>query len=349
MAKIDIAKIIAQMQKAQSDANAANESRYTQGLSELTGARTTLQGLYDQAQSMVQGLGQSAITDANRSSTRAGAATRQQLISSGLGNTTIVGSMMRGNEEDRQRAMERINEQQASMRAGLATQRAGAQMGASGSIADFIAARNDVGPDPGLYSSLIQAAAAGQEATKPTTVFGGLGPNARAGLDAFGDPMGRYGGGGSGGGSGGGDIFGGGSGGGGGGGGGSARYIPPRSGGGGLSTGGPTSSWGPGGTGGISGAIGGGGLSTGGSSSSYAPSYDTGLATAWGPRPEIGGAAPISAAPRSPQPITAGPQIPRPASMGEAVKPPKTYDEYVKRVGRRNAVSPMYWSKVHRG
>lgn len=243
LTNINIADLIKQIQDAQKKANAANEARYQQGLTELGTGRTAMQGLYDKAAAASAGIGQQAAQDVDMGAYRQGAQTRQNLISSGLGNTTIMGSMMRGVEEDRNRAMRGVEEAKAGREMGLSTQRAGAEMGASGGIADFIAARNDLAPDSSLYASLIQQAAAAGTG-KPVVVNAGLGANARAGLDAFGQKMG----GGSSSGSGGGLNMGGGGGGGGGGAPGTVTYGGGRT----PMTGTDTGSYGP-----ISSAMGG--------------------------------------------------------------------------------------------
>jgi len=217
---INISDIIRQLQEAQTAANAANEARYQQGLATLTGGRQTLQNLYGQAGSLIGEVGKSAIEDISRGAVRQGGQTRQDLITSGLANTTIAGAMARGVEEDRRRSMRQVEEDQARLRSGLATQQAGAEMGAAGGIADFIASRSDVAPDMSIYSSLIQAASAQEGAPSrqnPITVRT-MGANARAGLDAFGRPLGRFSSGGGGGAGGGGGFANIGQGGGGGGG-----------------------------------------------------------------------------------------------------------------------------------
>ncbi len=234
---VNIADIIKQLQKAQSKANKANIARYEAGLKELGGGRETLRSLYSQAGDLSSVIGRQATQDISRGAQRGQAMGMQQLISSGLGNTTITGAMMRGVEEDRRRAMQGVEEQKAQQQMGLMTQQAGQEFGMSGTIADFIGARSDVGPDMGQYGNLIQQAAAAGDTSKPITTFGGLGPMARAGLDAFGQPLGSK--------------FGGGGAGGGGAGGGGAG------GGGGLSTGGTPGSFGPSGQ---AGAGGGGGM-----------------------------------------------------------------------------------------
>lgn len=186
-----IADYIKQLQAGQASANAANEKRYQAGMKELRSGQTAMQGLYDKAGVDIASLGETARLDTNIAADRAQAQGQQGLISSGLFNTTMGANLSRGVESDRARQLGRISESQAGQRAGLATQRAGAEMGASGGISDFIAGRYDTGPDPGIYAGLIQAAAAGEN-NRPINVYGGMGPNASAGLDAFGNTP-RYG------------------------------------------------------------------------------------------------------------------------------------------------------------
>lgn len=200
---VDFSSLLQQLQRSQNQANKANEARYQAGLAELSGSRDLMRSLYEQAGTTLSGLGESAKTDIEMGAQRALGAGRQSLISSGLGNTTIAAGLPRGVEEDRRRSMERVEEGQAQQRVGLMTQQAGAEMGGAGQIADFISARQDRGPDMGLYANLLASMAAGQAASQPITQSAGLGANARAGLDAFGQPLGKYsgGGGGSGGGA----------------------------------------------------------------------------------------------------------------------------------------------------
>ncbi len=190
---ISIADIIKQLTKAQASANKANIARYEAGLGELGAGRETLRGLYSQAGDLSSIIGRQAAQDVNRGAQRGQAVGLQNLISSGLGNTTITGAMMRGVEEDRRRGMQAVEEGKAGRQMGLLTQQAGQEFGMSGTIADFMASRSDIGPDMGQYANLIQQAAAAGDTSKPMSTFGGLGPNARAGLNAFGQPMGQFG------------------------------------------------------------------------------------------------------------------------------------------------------------
>lgn len=159
-ATFSIADIIKQLQAAQNQANDANIQRYNEGLAELNSGRASMRQYYEKAQGLVQDIGASALQDVERGSERAFAQGRQSLISSGLSNTTLTANLARGTEEDRQRAALRVEEQVAQQQAGIAQNRAGAELGASGGIASFIANRNDVGPDIGQYAGLIRDAAA---------------------------------------------------------------------------------------------------------------------------------------------------------------------------------------------
>ncbi|KKK68935.1 hypothetical protein LCGC14_2939090, partial [marine sediment metagenome] len=140
---VNIADIIKQLEKSRARANKENIARYGAGLKELGGGRETLRGLYSQADDLSSIIGRQAAQDVNRGAQRGQAMGIQNLISSGLGNTTITGAMMRGVEEDRRRAMQGVEEQKAQQQMGLLTQQAGQEFGMSGTIADFMASRSD--------------------------------------------------------------------------------------------------------------------------------------------------------------------------------------------------------------
>lgn len=159
--------------KKMDEANAANLKRYSQGLSTLRGSLSRTRDLYGQANQAIQGIGTTAMSDVNRGAQRALAQGRQGLISSGLGNSTITGSLYRGVEEDRRRAMGRVEENMAGLRAGALQQQAGAEAAGNAGIANFIAARNDIGPDLGLLASLQQQASRANAATGGTGGTGG--------------------------------------------------------------------------------------------------------------------------------------------------------------------------------
>lgn len=188
--KLNIADIIKQLQKQQDKANKANLERYGQGLGELTGTRGTMRGLYDQAGEGLGLVGRQATQDIDRGALRSMATGRQQLISSGLGNTTIQGNLLRAVEEDRRRAMQGVEEQQGVARMGLSERRAGMEGGAGGSIASFIANRNDIAPDLGAWGSLIQAGQAGAN-SQPVSANAGLGSSWAGGRNTFTDPTGN--------------------------------------------------------------------------------------------------------------------------------------------------------------
>lgn len=158
--KLDLKSIITSLQAAQNKANDVNIARYNKGLGELQTGRESMRQYYAQAGEELQNVGQTAIADIQQGSERALAAGQQSLITSGLTNTTVAANLPRGVEADRRRAMLGAEEQQSIMRSGLFQGQAGAEMGASGNIAQFIASRSDTGPDLGYYSSLIQAASA---------------------------------------------------------------------------------------------------------------------------------------------------------------------------------------------
>lgn len=180
-----IADIISQLESAQKKANDANLARYNQGLQELETGRESMRNYFAQANSLIQDIGASAVEDISRGAQRSFAQNKQHLISAGLHNTTIMGSLIRGTEEDRRREMERVEEQRRVALGGLAERQASAELGASGNIAQFIAARSDVGPDIGQYAGLIQQAAAAPQGKVQARIGAGGGGVAGAGSPGF--------------------------------------------------------------------------------------------------------------------------------------------------------------------
>lgn len=185
---INLGSVIDQLEEARAEANEANKRRYRQGLQSLRQGRQQLRQFYDTAAQRIEGIGGAATEEVDRSARRNFASGRQGLISSGLGNTTIQSSLQRGVEDDRQRQLRAVDEQRQTALSGVAERRAAAEFQTAGAITDFIAAREDQGPNVGLYSSLIEKAN-----SRPKTVHMGLSANARAGRDAFGKPLGQFG------------------------------------------------------------------------------------------------------------------------------------------------------------
>jgi hypothetical protein len=115
--------IVKQLQAAQDKANKANESRYQDIL-----------GLYGN-------LGQAGLARIGQQETQAQAKGTQDLISRGLGNTTITSAISRGIASDAELARQQLQESVAMQKAGVMER------------------RTDQGPDLGLYASLLQQAA----------------------------------------------------------------------------------------------------------------------------------------------------------------------------------------------
>ncbi len=149
--------IIAQMQAAQKKANLANEQRYQQILGSF------------------ENLGKAGRARIEQQTTQRQAQATQRLTSRGLGSTTITSAVERGIAGDAETQRQQLEESVTMQRAGVMER------------------RTDEGPDLGMFASLLQSAG---QAPKRQTVFGGLGPMARQGLDVFGQPMGQFGGGG---------------------------------------------------------------------------------------------------------------------------------------------------------
>ncbi len=125
------------------------------------------QSLYGDVLGRIAGSNQTNLTDINAAYNASGGGINQNLISRGLGNSTVVNAMQRGNELDRQRALTASNNQFAQLgagyasalgQAGLGAQQQGIGLGASLGQAQLGALERVSAPYPnaGLYANLAQ-------------------------------------------------------------------------------------------------------------------------------------------------------------------------------------------------
>lgn len=148
-------------QTANDKANKDSLAQYQKLLQQAQQTTQNVGSLYGQAQQSVQNVGDQAKQRAGQQNQQQLAQAQQSLISRGLGNTTVLDSANRGINSDYAMNLGDIDEQQARLRSGLLTQQAGAEMGLGQFNADAILSRQNVGPDLGMYTQLLQALAAG--------------------------------------------------------------------------------------------------------------------------------------------------------------------------------------------
>ena len=208
-ANLNYQDIIQTYNQLYSQARQANEDRYGDILGQIQQTTDLVTQRYDDAEGLLQTLGQSDRERIDMGAHRAKASSDQDLISRGLGNTTVREAAERGVTDDQNRAHREVTEQVSAQRAGVLQNRASQEANLGNFMAQMMEARTDAYPDVGLFSQLIaqagQAEGAAGGGGGSNTTFTGLSANARAGLDAFGQPFHYTGGGttGSGGGSGG--------------------------------------------------------------------------------------------------------------------------------------------------
>ena len=149
-------QIINDLQRAQSEAKAANESRYQDILSGYDQRKGDVLGL-------VEGMGDTAkagLYDRYRSAEATG---QQDMVSRGLTGTTVKPAMERGYRRDYEQGLGSINEslrsQQANLTGNLDMDRL-----------QFMERRTDAYPDTGLYSQILSQL--GQaNATSPSSAY----------------------------------------------------------------------------------------------------------------------------------------------------------------------------------
>lgn len=164
--------LIAQLTQSQKKAQKANEERYAELLKNLDALALQVgkEGTFGEAMKLVENIGGAARQRIAEQTQKAVGASKQDLISRGLASSTVRGAQERGIRADEQRALQEQEEAEAQRKSGLLTQRAGLEMGLGQLKAGAMERRSDIGPDLGVLTSLIQSAAAGEEAGKRTTV-----------------------------------------------------------------------------------------------------------------------------------------------------------------------------------
>jgi len=188
--QFDYQAILDTYRQLHDQANAANEQRYQDILTRDAANQERVGATYGQAFDLLENLGESQAERIEIRGTRDFAQAEQDLISRGLGNTTIRESVRRGVGEDVARGQRELTEQVGRQKAGVLQARAGAEERMGAGRTGIMERRTDQGPDLGsLYGLLSQAGAgAGAQEAAGQTIFTGLSANARAGLDAFGQP-----------------------------------------------------------------------------------------------------------------------------------------------------------------
>lgn len=176
--QFSISDAISAAQQGQNAANAANNTRYNQGLGVLTGGANQSAGFIQNAMSDLANLGDKEKRDIARQETNAQASQLQSNINRGIGNTTIQNTLANGITRNANEARLNVDDMIARNRSNLNLQAANNASGNANSISSFIASRNDNAPSLGEYANLVQQAAQYNPTHNVGTVTSGGGINA---------------------------------------------------------------------------------------------------------------------------------------------------------------------------
>jgi hypothetical protein len=179
---LDIPTLLKKLQEQNDAANNAGLDQYKNLMASVTGTSNRVigpGGLYDQAGTLMGNMGNAGRQRIQSNMVQQQAGASQDLVSRGLNNTTIGASMNRGIASDAERAQQSLDEQVAGAKAGLLTQRAGAEGDMGRLTADSILSRRNVPPDAAMYAQLIaQLARSGGTGSFPQASgsYGAAGP-----------------------------------------------------------------------------------------------------------------------------------------------------------------------------
>ncbi|GAH45607.1 unnamed protein product [marine sediment metagenome] len=130
MPEFNLDTLLKQITTAQEKANTANLERYGELLVHLDGLAKQIgvEGTYGQAMKQLETLGTAGRTQIAEQATKAQAATEQDLMTRGLASTTIRTAARGAISRDAERARQELEERVTTSKAGLLTQRAGAEL-----------------------------------------------------------------------------------------------------------------------------------------------------------------------------------------------------------------------------
>ena len=166
----DINSLLKGLQGDYDAANTAGLERYGHLMGQVHEVKNQVLGeggIFDQQKNLMSGYGETASRDIGERETKALAESEQDLVTRGLGNTTIRGTARRGIRADTEKARGALTENIAGMQAGLLGQRAGAEMDIGRFLADARLSRQDIPPDMGMYANLLQSLGSGGAGTSP--------------------------------------------------------------------------------------------------------------------------------------------------------------------------------------
>lgn len=172
MPELNVQDLIAEFVSERERANQANESRYAQLVELLQQLQGRATGLHQQQLGMFDRFGQKATREAREMGQQRRGTTEQDLISRGLGNTTIRTSALRDVGEQTQDRLQDIAEQVAAQKAGVLGQQVGTDLRATGMLAGAIEGRTDQAPNLSQFAQLIRAAEAGDQQPRQAFVGG---------------------------------------------------------------------------------------------------------------------------------------------------------------------------------
>ncbi|MCC7407394.1 MAG: hypothetical protein IT442_04940 [Phycisphaeraceae bacterium] len=164
MSTFNYQAILDTYKKLQDAANAANETRYQDILKTISTTRDTVGGYYDQVGSLIANIGQTDRDRILQNETKNLASTEQDLISRGLGNTTIRVGARKDVQNQAEQQQQALSESLAQQQASNVVNRANFEERIGSLLTNVQQARTDQGPDLNTMAQLLTQLGAGQGA-----------------------------------------------------------------------------------------------------------------------------------------------------------------------------------------
>lgn len=168
--QFDMQALLKQLRSDHSAFNQAGDEQYGNMMSMVQGMNQSIMGpggMYPQAFNLLSSMGQGEGRRIGQTEQKTLAASDQDLMSRGLGNTTVRDTTRRGIRSDAESARQDLAERTALAKAGMLERSAGTAMNLGQMTGDFMLSRQNVPPDMGAYTALLQSLSSMGGGTRP--------------------------------------------------------------------------------------------------------------------------------------------------------------------------------------
>jgi hypothetical protein len=159
---LDLQNLIDQFTQGSGASNKASLRQFRNLMKSARRTKKDVMGLYPKMMGLTDTFGQSGMADIEQARMNERGGVLQDMVSRGLGNTTIRSTMLAGADQNALRAQQNLGESVNRQKLGILQDRAGMRLNLGNLMSNAIQSRENTGPDLSAYMAILQQLAASQ-------------------------------------------------------------------------------------------------------------------------------------------------------------------------------------------